>query len=106
MTSFRNKRDTLANWETNNPILGPGVIAVIEETGHFKLGNGVSRFMELPSFLPDTDIEMLIQEYVDGLPTGEVTQQDLDDHIHSTNPHPQYDSGLDLKVLYDNVKAG
>lgn len=106
MATWKNKRDTALNWANNNPILDAGVIGIVKETGQFKFGNGVSHWDGLPLHSPDVIIEELIAEYVDSLPTGEVTQQDLDDHINSTNPHPQYDSGLDLTVLYENVKAG
>lgn len=106
MATFRNKRDTLINWLNNNPVLEGGVIGFEEDSGKFKMGNGVSTWMELPYYLPETDIGPLIEEYVSSLPTGEVTQQDLSDHIHSSNPHPEYDSGTDWKLVYENVKAG
>lgn len=106
MATFKNKRDVKADWDANDPVLEGGVIGFEIDTGKFKMGNNVSRWSELPFYLPETDIEALIQDYVDSLPTGEVTQQDLTDHINDPNPHPLYDSGMDLKVLYDNVKAG
>jgi len=30
---FKNKRDTLANWTNNNPVLLKGELAIVEDTG-------------------------------------------------------------------------
>lgn len=35
-------------------------------------------------------------------PPGDVTQDDLDDHVHDETPHPAYDDLPDFDLLFDN----
>lgn len=42
------RRDTAANWATVNPVLADGEIGLEQDTGQFKLGNGVSTYTALP----------------------------------------------------------
>ena len=42
------RRDTAANWASVNPILADGEIGLEQDTGQFKLGNGVSAYTALP----------------------------------------------------------
>ncbi len=42
------RRDTAANWAAVNPILADGEIGLEQDTGQFKLGNGVSTYTALP----------------------------------------------------------
>lgn len=42
------RRDTAANWTTNNPILNPGECGVELDTRKFKFGDGVSNWHILP----------------------------------------------------------
>lgn len=45
------KKDTAANWSTNNPVLLNGEIVVVETASgeeRFKIGDGTSRFNALP----------------------------------------------------------
>ncbi|MGL5691102.1 MAG: hypothetical protein ACRDD8_09800, partial [Bacteroidales bacterium] len=48
ITSFRFRQDTLANWNLANPILKDGEFILIKDTAEYKVGNGVSKFSELP----------------------------------------------------------
>ena len=56
MSSFtniriRNKRDTAANWETNNPVLLNGELAIVDTNAgdiRFKIGDGVKVYTQLP----------------------------------------------------------
>lgn len=41
------RRDTLANWTSNNPILANGEIAFVTDQNKFKVGNGVNTFSAL-----------------------------------------------------------
>ena len=47
---IQHKRDTVANWDTNDPILLNGEIIIIddENTIKYKVGNGTSKYSELP----------------------------------------------------------
>jgi len=42
------RRDTAANWASVNPILGPGELAIEQDTQLFKFGDGVTRYNSLP----------------------------------------------------------
>lgn len=41
------RRDTAANWAAVNPVLADGEIGLEQDTGQFKLGNGVSAYTAL-----------------------------------------------------------
>lgn len=42
------RRDTAANWAAVDPVLADGEIGLEQDTGQFKLGNGVSTYTALP----------------------------------------------------------
>lgn len=42
------RRDTAANWAAVNPVLADGEIGLEQDTGQFKLGNGVATYTVLP----------------------------------------------------------
>lgn len=46
----KNKRDTNTNWETNNPVLLDGEIVIVDTNDgvRFKIGDGTSRYNQLP----------------------------------------------------------
>ena len=56
MSSFtnvriQNKRDTAANWETNNPVLLNGELIIVDTNAgdtRFKIGNGSKTYTQLP----------------------------------------------------------
>ena len=41
------RRDTLLNWNTNDPILLDGEFGYVTDTGEFKIGNGIDSFSSL-----------------------------------------------------------
>lgn len=89
ITQFR--RDTEANWTARNPILADGEAGFVHDTGRFRIGNGTSRWNELDEFSP-------------GEPgISDVTMEDLQAHIDSLTPHPVYDDGPSLLLLYQNA---
>lgn len=95
-----------SEWILKNPVLGPGEIGVEADTERFKIGDGVKHWSEIAEyFVPDAAVLIMIQEYLDGLPSGEVTQQDLTNHVESSTPHPVYDDGPSLTLLYQNAKV-
>lgn len=56
-TRIQNKKDTRANWESNNPTLLDGeIILVVMDNGKIrqKVGNGTSKYSELPFSDPST----------------------------------------------------
>ena len=90
------KDGTAAEWEAKNPILKPGEPGVATDTGKFKVGDGVTRWNDLPYYLT-----------VDDLPPGGDGQAMilLQDHLNSLNPHPVYDDGPSFVLLYENAKV-
>ena len=50
------RRDTAANWSNplNNPILSDGELGYERDTGKLKIGNGVTRWNDLP-YISDTE---------------------------------------------------
>ena len=87
---FHDKRGTAYEWATKNPVLDSGEHGFEWDTGKFKIGDGVSKWIDLPYFVPE----------------GESTPAlGLDEHINSETPHPVYDDGPDLMLLYLNAKV-
>lgn len=48
MTQIKFRRDTSANWTKNNPVLGQGEPAYETDTKKFKIGDGTTKYTELP----------------------------------------------------------
>ena len=50
-TRVQSKRDTSANWTTNNPVLLDGEVIIVDTNSgdvRFKVGDGVSTYTQLP----------------------------------------------------------
>lgn len=86
---FRWRRNPKEWWETNNPILDNGEPGLEIDTGNFKIGNGFAGWNALPTFYPGTV----------------AADQALAEHIGSPTPHPVYDDGPSLVLLYQNAKV-
>lgn len=89
---FRYHRATPERWLEVDPILDETEIGYERGTGKFKVGDGTSRWSELPYFTPGTS-------------SGGPTSQELIDHIDDPDPHPVYDNGASLVLLYENAKV-
>lgn len=46
-STIKHRRGTTAQWESRNPILKDAEFGVNLDTGKFKVGNGVSRWLDL-----------------------------------------------------------
>lgn len=105
--SFRPRRGTAHDWVTRNPRLGQGEMGFEIGTNRYKIGDGVRNWIDLPYFTN----EEVIKEYVDGEigslagSISGVTQEELLDHELSEAPHPVYDDGPSLVLLYENAKV-
>lgn len=59
---IKNRRDTLTNWQSINPVLALGEIAVIVDSTNkatgMKIGDGVKNFTTLSMFLTGTSMEL------------------------------------------------
>lgn len=111
---FRFRGGTAAEWAASGRILEKGEPGIEEDTNKFKLGDGVSRYSDLPYFIDKMAVEDLIEAYLDSLEGGPVatptgapvaTFADLTGHINSETPHPVYDDGISLVLLYQNAKV-
>ena len=86
---FQWERHEAEWWELHNPILRRGEPGLDTTTGWFRVGDGESRYLDLEIFKPASD----------------VSNQALLDHINSQTPHPVYDDGPSLELLYQNAKV-
>ena len=54
------RRDTLSNWNANNPVLSSGEIAFVTDENKFKVGNGSTAFTSLSYLQADAYIDSVI----------------------------------------------
>lgn len=54
------RRDTLADWNSNNPVLQNGEIAFVMDQNKIKIGDGVNTFSNLPYLGSSVDDDQLI----------------------------------------------
>jgi hypothetical protein len=106
--TFLPRRGTAIDWATRNPRLREGEMGFEIGTNRYKMGDGVRKWLDLPYFTN----EEIIKEYIDaeisdlaGTVSG-VTEQEFSDHIlEAETPHPNYDDGVTLTLLYENAKV-
>ncbi len=103
MTIIRLRRNTSVQWAALNPILLSGEQGYELDTGKQKIGDGNTRWLELDYYLPESDVVSLIDERVSDNTGGNSTS--LSAHVNSLTPHPVYDNGPSLILLYENAKV-
>ena len=59
-SSIRLRRDVSADWAAKNPVLSPGEPGIELDSGKVKIGNGFSNWMELPYFINEDHIQLII----------------------------------------------
>lgn len=96
---FRFRRNIASEWLKHDPVLGPGEPGFEMDTGRMKIGNGVRQWSNLEYYVPGVPAPAE-HNHVDL-----ATRAELVDHEESDLPHPVYDDGPSLKILYDNAKA-
>lgn len=90
------RRDSSAGWASRNPILFEGEPGYERGTGILKIGDGRSRWLDLVAFIPGGG----------GVGVGgQASDAEILAHINSTAPHPIYDEGPSLLLLYQNAKV-
>lgn len=101
------RRGTASDWAVKNPVLKSGELGYELGTARYKVGDGFRRWSDLPYFIDQTATETYVDSKVAELQAtvSGVSEQDLLDHINSTNPHPAYDDGPSFVVLYENAKV-
>jgi len=86
------RRELSTVWTATNPLLANGEPGYEEDTGKLKIGNGAWRWNQLPYVASPNG-------------GGGVSDEALQDHINSLTPHPVYDDGPSLVLLYENKKV-
>lgn len=105
--TFLPRRGTQADWATKNPRLREGEMGFEQGTNRYKIGDGVRNWLDLPYFTNEAVIKQYVDAEVASLAAtvSGVSQQDLIDHVNSPNPHPIFEDGADLTLLYENAKV-
>jgi hypothetical protein len=66
---FQFRRGSAAEWATINPVLRSGEIGVILDTQRFKIGNGLTHWVDLPYFdNHDMILQMIADAVIEGVP--------------------------------------
>jgi len=91
MYTFQLRRSPSYTWTKYDPILAEGEPGVETDTGRLKIGDGLTSWSGLPYFIPGVG------------PDG--GDAELEEHIESDLPHPVYDNGPSLSLLYENAKV-
>jgi len=104
---LRLRRNTSSEWAILNPVLLSGEIAFETDTGRLRVGDGISNWSDLDYYLPSEETNALVAEALAnaGAGDGGAAQAALDAHIASQTPHPVYDDGPSLLLLYQNAKV-
>lgn len=87
--TIRFRRGARARLQDVNPKLFQGEPVYETDTGRLKIGDGESPWNDLPYFATSS--------------SGGAA--DLEDHVNSPTPHPVYDDGPSLFLLYENAKV-
>lgn len=87
------RRGKAAFWTDENPILHSGEPGFETDSRKLKIGDGNTPWRELPYSSAVVDI-----------PDGEIPV-DLVSHVNDPTPHPVYDDGPSLFLLYQNAKV-
>lgn len=93
--TFQWRRDTAQAWAFKNPILLEGEPGLVLGTRNFKVGDSRTRWLDLEFFIPEFAAD----------PEDGSTLAALIAHINSETPHPAYDDGPSLLLLYQNAKV-
>lgn len=81
---IKQKIDTESNWSKNNPILLKGEKGLIEGTGKYKIGDGTSKWSDLPLYEGMTASD---RSKLNGIASG-ATKVTVDSALSSTSTNP------------------
>lgn len=99
-TVFKLRRGTAQDWAVRNPRLMEGEIGYELGTNKYKIGDGVSRWNDLEYFIDRGATQAMVDA---AFATEGGTA--LTNHVNSETPHPVYDDGPSLTLLYENAKV-
>jgi hypothetical protein len=97
-TRIRLRRAWTADWEDVNPVLNDGEPGYDKSNNMIKIGDGVTPWKQLPYLTPPPTAPVII--------SGDVAMDVvMTTHIEDETPHPAYDDGPSLLLLYQNAKV-
>ena len=94
--TFKLRSGKASEWEQKNPILENREPGLALKRGNFKVGDGRTPWNDLPWFLDVSSNEELDMTAVLNL---------INAHVQAPDPHPVYDDGPSLLLLYQNAKV-
>lgn len=103
--TLRFLRGTAAAWAATNRVLKAGEPGIETDTKRFKIGDGFTSWNELEYYLTEDAISAMIQQAIADAGGGGSDGAALVAHINSATPHPVYDDGPSLALLYQNAKV-
>lgn len=113
LVDYRVRRGSSSRWELKNPILDSGEWGYETDTGKFKIGNGLSRWLDLPYFVDEEGVQAMVEAQIALSPPGADTR--IGDMTALTTTEKTTVVGalneinvptVPLDLLYDNAKAG
>ena len=93
---IRLRRAWASDWDRVNPILRDGEPGVDKTNNMLKIGDGNTPWKQLPYLSPPNTGATTVAVTSDAL---------LSAHVNSQSPHPVYDDGPSLVLLYQNAKV-
>lgn len=103
---FKFRRGSPIEWQALNVILEPGEPGIEIGTNRFKIGDGVTRWRDLPYFLSTSEVLLFIESSVNNtIQNSQIISTLLSDHVNDQTPHPVYDDSPSLELLYQNAKV-
>lgn len=107
--TYEFKRGPARLWALRNPVLRGGEPGVEADTGFFKLGDGVTPWMQLPYYLTEdsifTQVQQMILDAGVGSGGGGVSHDEFEEHVAAVDPHTNYDDGTSFVLRYQNAKV-
>lgn len=96
---IRVRRASAADWDRVNPVLLEGEPGLDQTNNMLKFGDGFTRWRDLDFLTPPKDDEGPVS-------TGDPELDAImNAHIFDATPHPSYDDGPSLLLLYQNAKV-
>lgn len=107
MITIKLRRDTSSEWLRVNPVLDYGEPGYENDTGRLRIGDGRTRWASLDYYVSTSELLSLMEASLANAGGGDggAAQQALASHISSLTPHPAYDDGPSLFLLYQNAKV-
>ncbi len=101
------RRGTTSDWALKNTILRAGEPGHEIDTDRYKIGDGQTRWLDLPYYETAVVTRAAIEEAIEDLVLegGGISPATFERHVESLTPHPVYDDGPSLTLLYENAKV-